>query len=79
MTDQTTVHIGENSPEQVAFKLMSLVAEVEGRENYAHGAHPMDREWILRTYAQCLAVVHRANGEKEADKFKPESFARPSR
>lgn len=79
MADQPAVHIGENSPEEVAFKLMRLIADVEGREPYAHGEHPMDREWILRTYDQCLSVVHRANGEKEASKFKPESFARPRR
>jgi hypothetical protein len=51
------VHIGENSPENFAFKMMLLMADVEKREPYGHGDHPMDREWILRTYKQCRDAV----------------------
>ena len=58
MADQNTVHIGENSPEQVAFKLLELIASVEQRETFGHGKNPMDREYIIRTYCQCLRAVH---------------------
>ena len=51
------VHIGENSPEQVALKLVEVVANLESRELYASGKNPADRRWILDTYAECLAAV----------------------
>lgn len=57
MSDNTTVHIGENSPEQVAFKLLGIIANVEGRDFYSHGSNPADREYLLKTYAQCLQTV----------------------
>lgn len=55
------VHFGENSPEQVAFKMMQMIASVEGREEYGHGKNPVDREWILRTYAQCIRAIKLSN------------------
>jgi hypothetical protein len=51
------VHIGENSPEQVAHKLMHEIANVEKRELYGHGDNPADRSWILDTYAECIKAV----------------------
>lgn len=57
MSDKTTVHIGENSAEEVAFKLFGIIASVENRELYGHGKRPVDREYVLRTYAQCLQVA----------------------
>jgi hypothetical protein len=57
MADNTVVHIGENSPDEVAFKLMQVIANVENREMYGHGDNPVNREWILRTFAQCKRVV----------------------
>lgn len=58
MADQAVVHIGENSPEQVAFKLLKEVARAEGKGLYdgAHGEKP-DRKWLLDTYAECLIAV----------------------
>jgi hypothetical protein len=54
------VHIGENSPQHVAFKLLETIANVEKK----HLFHPngslysgwqmADRDWILKTYVQCL-------------------------
>ena len=76
MPDAPVVHIGENSPEEVAYKMMLLIGSAEGLETYGHGDHPMTREWILRTYAQCLAVVQRGDAQKRLDDYKPESFAR---
>lgn len=52
----TVVHIGENSPEQVAWKLMMLIAALEEKKvPGAIGGHGApDREWLLDTYAECL-------------------------
>ncbi|MEQ8902388.1 MAG: hypothetical protein RID11_03800 [Roseovarius sp.] len=57
MSDNTVVHIGENSPEHVAFNLMKEIASVEGRELYSHGSNPANRKWVLDTYAECLKAV----------------------
>lgn len=54
MAEQTVVHIGENSPEQVAFKLWQEIVQVEV---YNANKKP-DRKWILDTYAECLTTVH---------------------
>ena len=61
MADTGVVQSGENSPEQVAYKLMTLIADVENREVYGHGRTPVNREWVLRTYAQCLRLVRAPN------------------
>jgi hypothetical protein len=53
MAVDTVVHIGENSPEQVAFKLFHEVASAEA------GRAQIDRKWILDTYAECLMAVTR--------------------
>jgi hypothetical protein len=53
------VHIGENSPEQIAYRLMHDVANVEKRQLYSHGDQPADRKWILDTFAECLNAVKR--------------------
>lgn len=70
------VHIGENSPENVAFKLMHLIADIESRSAYGHGDHPMDREWVLRTYKQCRSAVSSSSTSDDVvAQFRPESFA----
>jgi hypothetical protein len=51
---QTEVHIGENSPEHVAFKLFKEVAAVE---LYGNQPKAPTRQWILDTYAECLRTV----------------------
>jgi hypothetical protein len=56
-SDNTVVHIGENSPEQVAYKLMHDV--------FAHENHQkLTREIILDTYAECLRTVRVPNRSK---------------
>lgn len=50
MTDNTVVHLGENSPEKVALDLMHMVFAREGYER-------ADRKNILDTYAECLITV----------------------
>lgn len=59
MSDKAVVHIGENSPEQVAFNLMRVIAHSEGLA-LAHsmgGTKLPDRNWLLDTYAECLLTV----------------------
>jgi hypothetical protein len=58
MPDNTVVHIGENSPEQIALKLLAMVAIKEGKNIHA-GTRDMvpDKEWLLNTYAECLIAV----------------------
>ena len=53
------VHIGENSPEQIAYKLLLLIASKEGKlleGSYSDHA-TADRKWLLDTYAECLLAV----------------------
>lgn len=56
MADQTTVHIGENSREEVAYKLLKDVGRLEGMHNGIKFENT-DRKWLLDTYAQCLTAV----------------------
>jgi len=50
MADAPVVHIGENSPEEVAFKLMRLIQSREGNP-------AKDKKGILDLYAECLNTV----------------------
>ena len=58
MSDAPVVHIGENSPEQVAYRLMHHISLIENRDLSGGGNTPADREWILRTFDQCRSVVN---------------------
>ena len=63
MADNTVVHIGENSPEEVAHKLFRTIASNEGK-TIGHGPQGVataDRKWVLSTYAECLTVVRNAH------------------
>ncbi len=51
MADTSVVHIGENSPEQVAYKLLHEIAAIENTTGRR------DRKWWLDTYAECLLAV----------------------
>lgn len=60
MAEETVVHIGENSPERIAYRLLEDVARVEGRSLFAlTGQDPdaADRDYILDTYSECLRAV----------------------
>lgn len=59
MADNSVVHLGENSPEHVAFKLLQVVAGAEKKELYGlvNGDQLADRKWILSTYRECLKTV----------------------
>ncbi len=69
MADDTVIHTGGNTPEQVAYKLMHDIAAIEGKAlltaTGVPGAAPSgrggkelpDRKWLLDTYAECLLAV----------------------
>jgi hypothetical protein len=58
MTDDSIVHIAENSPEQVAYKLLDKIAFVEGKSlRPGMTGQKADRAYILSTYWECLKVV----------------------
>ena len=57
MADNSVAHIGENSPEYVAYKLMELIAGAEGKSFNKSAGDPASRQWILNTYAQCSRIV----------------------
>ena len=54
MADLVESH-GSPSPEEVAYKLMYVVAWSENIDLDAWGK--ADRKWILDTYAECLLTV----------------------
>ena len=56
MSDKPVVHIGENSQEHVAFKLMAFVLDEEYDDRKASGAKKT-RKLILDTYAECLKAA----------------------
>jgi hypothetical protein len=58
VAEAAEVHLGENSPEGIAFKLLYEVAEAEGMQlRHAAGSKKPDRQWILDTYAECIMAV----------------------
>jgi hypothetical protein len=56
MADTPVVHIGENSPEEVAYKLFRHIGTAESK-GLGASSTTADREWILKTYAMCLETV----------------------
>ena len=56
MADNATVHIGENSPEQVAYKLMHDIALAE-KMGLGTLQNKAMREWIIKTYTMCRQAV----------------------
>lgn len=58
MADQTTVHIGENSPQQVAYRLFRDIMVAEGKSlREEDRTSKVNRKYILDTYAECLSAV----------------------
>jgi hypothetical protein len=57
MTD-AALHIGDNSPEYVAYRLMLDIAKVEKKAlTPSASCQTADRKWVLDTYAECLRIV----------------------
>jgi hypothetical protein len=57
VVDQPAFHVGENSPEFIAYRLMEQIAEIEGVSLQKDGPKPATRKWILDTYAESLDAV----------------------
>lgn len=58
MADNTTVHIGENSPEYVAYRLFLDVMSAENKTFHSSSTRQaVDRAYILKTYHECRLVV----------------------
>jgi hypothetical protein len=59
MSDAAVVHIGENSPEFVAFRLMERIAYSEDKRiaGSKDERQKPDRAWLLDTYAECLQAT----------------------
>ncbi len=56
MTSTSVLHVGENSPEQVAYKLMRDIGQAEGFFLNQPSRKP-SREWLIKTYCACLLAV----------------------
>jgi hypothetical protein len=62
MAAAPTIHLGENSPEHIAYLLLRAIASNEGKElasSPVSGAASADKKWILDTYAECLVAVRK--------------------
>lgn len=59
MAGDVDVHIGENSAEYIAYKLMKHIADSEDirLESNMGGKANATREWILSTYAEAITAV----------------------
>jgi hypothetical protein len=60
--DNTNLKPVGGYPEEIAFSLMELIANVEGKQLQGHivGSEKRtapDRKWILDCYAECLATA----------------------
>jgi hypothetical protein len=55
MTDAPVIHLGENSPEQVALKLYDKIEIAERNP-------PRKKDQILDLYAECLLAVRNPLG-----------------
>jgi hypothetical protein len=66
MADAPVLHIGENSPEKIAYKLLHDVMTVEKKALVVHrqegGITQADRKYIFDTYAECLHAVEGKRG-----------------
>ena len=49
------VDISGDSPELIAFVLLKSIVQVEQSRQEAH---VFEKDWLLDTYAECLAAVH---------------------
>jgi hypothetical protein len=57
----TVVHIGENSPEQIAYRLTQDILTMERKALHTGDLSPgwstAGRQYLLDTYAECLRAV----------------------
>jgi hypothetical protein len=68
VVNDPTVQICENSPEQVAYKLLESIAFAEGKAlRPGMIGEKADRAYILETYWECLRVVQGLGTEEWDD------------
>lgn len=68
MADNNVAQIGENSKEQIAFKLLEVIMKAEKKvlhSNLGMGETRPDRKYILDTYAEALLTVRSPQGREE--------------
>ena len=53
-----------DSAELVALELFDCIRQAEGRAYGIGERRPADREWILATYAECLAIVRHGSHDR---------------
>lgn len=71
MSDKSVIHMGENSPEQVAYKLMGQLARTDGYTLGGMGEAP-PREWIIKTFSACLMAIRAPGYPEDAIALLPE-------
>jgi hypothetical protein len=80
VASQQTESIGDNSPEEVAFKLFRIVGDLEGATN-SYGTAKKNtftsRKYLLDLYAECMLAVRMPHsrfreGRPEMPTFRPE-------
>jgi hypothetical protein len=63
MSEKTIVQIGENSPEEVAYRLMKDVLALEGKIEHPVRSvgearmQGVDRAYLLNLYRECIRAV----------------------
>ena len=68
MPDAPAVCVGDNSPEHIAYRLLSHVVAVEGMSldnKPKAGLKKANRKWILDAYAECLSAIRHPAGRKK--------------
>lgn len=67
MSEQITEHPTDESPENVAYRLLVLIADLESKTLHGNPAKDRtnaDRQWILDTYAECLRAIRSPESRK---------------
>jgi hypothetical protein len=58
---ENVVHMGENSPEYIAYRLLKDVMDLEGKTLSRGVTNPnistADRKYLLDTYLECIQAV----------------------
>lgn len=72
MTSTSALHISENSPEQVAYKLMRDIGQAEGFF-LVHSSPKPSREWLIKTYCACLHAVRGPSYPNDAIALLPDT------
>jgi hypothetical protein len=69
MPDAPIIHVSENSPEQVAYKLLREIASIEKKKAFgaSNATDDVGRKWLLDTYAECLLAVRLPASRKNGD------------